>query len=662
MYEILVDGKTIYYPSNRDYSVFDTDLGQDIGLAGEFKFSVPDNNPLYGTVGQGSIVTVLRDNDEYWRGEVKEIEVDHNNTKKVYCLEDLSWLADESPVPTSITNETYIQRFQAMITLYNSGRPTDRQFRVGYLTNVTQSAKPKWNTEYGWSILDCLRNLICRDTGYIRVRRVKSGSNVLRYIDIVRLDEYGVQATQPITFGVNLLEYLKKMDMGNFTNAITPYGAELEDEQLYTDYSKRIVGTSIQDAASISRYGRHAKGVIFEGVTNLTQLNGLAQAYLTRYSQPQISMELKAIDLAEISIDTHYEIGDSIHVVAEPYDIDQWVYLTKRNMNLQDVGQNSITLSSHVVRGSTLTQQSIQTAEMVNDVPSKSSILEAAKRNALNMLLDETQGGYVCYEYHKNSDGNADYIEAINICDAPTIAASKSRWRWSYNGLGFMSRSSAGTGSDPEHNPAWSSLSFAITNDGKINANRILTGTLNADTVEVKGKIKATSGYIGNETNGWQIGNNNIYNGVTSMSDNSHAGTYVGVDGIRFNQKPTDPSPLAYTKITKLGIDCQTVVTATGGITGGNISSGRGKEINAYNSSGNSAVRIKGSDGSITAQGNIVTTDGNITTNDGDVGTIDGRIIGNGYYGKSDEIWTIKDGDGNWHALNIKGGVIVSTS
>ena len=471
------------------------------------------------------------------------------------CIEDLAWLADEFLLPTSITNETNEQRFLAVLDQYNQGRPAERQFEAGYITNVSTSALCKWNTQYDWSILDCIRNCICKDSGYVRVRRTKTAGVVHRYIDIVRLQDYGVQAEQPITFGVNLIDYIKKMDMGNFTNALTPYGAEIEDEEVYEDYSKRLVGTPIEDSASIALYGRHAKAVIFDGVNNLNSLNALAQAYLTRYSQPQITMEIKALDLAEISNNAHFEIGDSIHIVAEPYGIDQWIYLTSRNIDLQDVSKNSITLSGHVTRGSTLTQQSVETADTVKDIPSKASMLDAAKRNALQMLLDETQGGYVVYEYHE-TNGKADYIEAINICDEPTITASKKRWRWSQNGLGYMYRDQI---SDP-----WQGPTVAITSDGKINASRILTGTLDADTVRVHGRIEATSGYIGDLSQGWDIGTSDIHNGVTGMNDDLHEGTYVGVDGIRFNQKPTDPTPLAYTKISRLGVDSQVTMTASG--------------------------------------------------------------------------------------------------
>lgn len=55
-----------------------------------------------------------------------------------------------------------------------------------------------------------------------------------------------------------------------------------------------------------------------------------------------------------------------------------------------------------------------------------------------------------------------------------------------------------------------------------------ITGT----GLAVKGEINATSGYIGNGSSGFTIGNTSIYNGVTSMSDTAHYGVYLGTDGI----------------------------------------------------------------------------------------------------------------------------------
>lgn len=556
MYQVNIGDKVLYYPSSKDYAIYSTELNEEIGLAGEFTFKVPPTNPLYDQLTQGALITILDNKVEIWRGEIKDIKIDFAKIADVYCVEDLGMLGYEFAPPESTKTETYAQRFQSAIAYYNANRPAELQFTAGYITNVTDSNLCNWTTEHEWSILDSIRACICRDTGYLRVRRVTTGGTVTRYIDVVRLEDYGRVNQQPIEFGYNLLDYVKESDYGNLVNVLTPYGAEV-DTEVYEGYNERVQGDTITNAASVSVYGRHAKAVVFDNVTDVNSLNALASSYLTRYSQPQLKMEVKAVDLSQVENVDEIKIGDSLHIIAKPFAVDQWLYLTQIKRDLQNAGNNTITLSGYVRSGQTLTSQNAETIDAIKNIPSKSNILDAAKKNALNILLDETQGGHIVYEYHY-TDGKPDYIEALNICDQPTIDASLSRWRWSYNGLGFLSRTST---TDPWNT---ATMPIALTNMGEINADRILTGTLDADQVTVHGKIEATSGYIGDAALGWDIGSNNIHNGVTGMDDSTHEGTYIGIDGIRFNQKPTDPTPNAYTKITKLGIDCQTTVSASG--------------------------------------------------------------------------------------------------
>ena len=56
-------------------------------------------------------------------------------------------------------------------------------------------------------------------------------------------------------------------------------------------------------------------------------------------------------------------------------------------------------------------------------------------------------------------------------------------------------------------------------------------GNLYAGTVNIKGRVYAESGYIGNGTNGFTINSTSIINGKSSMYDNA-AGIYLGTDGI----------------------------------------------------------------------------------------------------------------------------------
>jgi len=503
MYQINLGSKILYYPANDDFAVYNTDLTEDVGQAGEFSFKCPPTNPLYASLAQGQLVTILKNGEEYWRGEIKDISYDFAKIANVYCLEDLAWLADEYMAPVRLTTETYAQRFTAAITAYNANRSADRQFTVGYITNKVDTSNCNWTTEYDWSILDSLRNCICGDTGFIRVRRVTSGGVVTRYIDIVRLQDYGVQATQSIEYGYNLLNYVKESDYGNLTNVLTPYGAEIEGTQVYEDYTARVQGTTITNAASVTAYGRHAKAVIFDGVSDVDELNALASAYLTRYCQPQLTMEVEAVDLGEIENVGAINIGDSVHIVAKPFAVDQWLYLTQIKRDLQNLDKNKITLSGHVQSHRTLTSQSNEAVEAVRSMPSRDSLLEAAKHNALEILNGEN-GGYVTLE--TNSDNQITELRIANNLDYNEATKC---WRWNLGGLAYLSRA---TKNDP-----WNVVT-AATMDGSIVADMIKSGTINA--IDINGSTITGSQMQwvdGSDNNLGYVGWKNIISGVDTL-------------------------------------------------------------------------------------------------------------------------------------------------
>ena len=506
MYQVNLGSKILYYPGNSDYTIYDTELTEDIGQAGEFEFKVPPTNPIYSELTTGALVTILKDGKEFWRGEIKEINTDFAKIADVYCLEDMAWLADEFLTPASIINETYAQRFQAAISAYNANRGADRQFTVGYLTSVTSTDLCTWITEYEDSVLDDLRKCICGEDGYIRVRRVTSGGSVTRYIDIVKLSDYGVQATQPIEYGYNLLNYVKESDYGNLVNVLTPYGDETETE-VYEGYNQRLQGTTITDATSVGVYGRHAKAVIFNGADNLTDLNALASAYLTRYSQPQLTMEVSAVDLSEVEGVDDIRIGDSVRIIAKPFAVDQWLYLTQIKRDLQNIDKNSITMSGHVITGRTLTAQAQGTAEAIRNLPSKSSLLDAARKNALE-ILNGVDGGYVTFD--TNSD---DQITELRIANNLDYSQATKCWRWNLGGLAYLSRSTA---SDP-----WTVVT-AATMDGGIVADFITSGTMSCDRLN------------GGTINGQTI------TGGSITSDNGNSKVVIGGGNITVYDSPTN--------------------------------------------------------------------------------------------------------------------------
>ena len=108
--------------------------------------------------------------------------------------------------------------------------------------------------------------------------------------------------------------------------------------------------------------------------------------------------------------------------------------------------------------------------------------------------------------------------------------------------------------------------------------------------IEVTGKITATSGYIGNSSSGFEIGSTYIRNGMTSLTDITHNGVYIGTNGIALGAGAF--------KVTSAG-----AVTASNlVITGGRIQIGNNFTVD---SSGNLTANTGTFKGSVYA-GNIL--------------------------------------------------------
>ena len=68
MYQVNLGNKILYYPANEEFAIYDTELTEDIGIAGEFTFKVPPTNLLYSELSTGKLITILMDKKEFWLG------------------------------------------------------------------------------------------------------------------------------------------------------------------------------------------------------------------------------------------------------------------------------------------------------------------------------------------------------------------------------------------------------------------------------------------------------------------------------------------------------------------------------------------------------------------------------------------------------------------
>lgn len=465
MYAVLIgdihgNDTPLYYPDDKDYVIYDTSLNQEVGLCGEFTFKVPVTNPLYSTLEEFKIITITEDNKEIWRGFIKEMDESSGIYAEVYSLEDLAWLQTEyvAPVQQKVDRATKLRSIVSDYNALSGVAGTVKTFEAGYVIN---GGVGTFEVDYNMSLLEGLRGL-AGDDQYVRVRRVYTNGILHRYIDFVTLNSFGKTSTQDIQFGRNLVDFIKELNTSWMLNVIYPYGMEIDGEEVFEGCTRRVPGTPLSDSIGVNKYGRIAKNILFN-TSDPATLQTQAAQYLEMNKNPRLTLEFTAVDLAQAgyAVD-RLNLGDKVRVVADPLRIDQYVYITELNIDLQKPESNAITLSSVMTSRNSLTEQTNQiAAEVINKIPSRSSILAAAKENAIAML-NGSEGGVVNFIFDNN-----DRMTEIWITDSIDPSLASKKWVWNGNGLGYMYF---------EDNQ-WK-LSVAMTMDGSIVANRITTGIL----------------------------------------------------------------------------------------------------------------------------------------------------------------------------------------
>lgn len=494
IYEVYLDDELLFYPNDETYSVIDAKLETSLNEAGFFECYVPASNLRYEGLNnklRSGMIRVMKDNVEIFNGEIREVKQCFDFTKYLYAVGELAFLFD-SIQPQAVYHGTPVSMFHQMIAYHNSQVEDRKKFSAGNVT-VTDANDYIYHYTNREDTLTDLREKLCNTLdGYLRIR--KAGNT--RYLDLVRLEDYGSYCLQEIQFGENLLDYSCNYTANDIATCVIPLGTKLDDDQRTADAVEgldeylTIKGTSVDSyhahvnddyvylQSAVNQFGWVRVVKTWDDVTVKANLKTKAEEWLTSAQYSRMELELNAVDLNLLDNNIEsFEVGDTIHAWAEPYEMDTVFPVRKKTVYLNDLSKNYIILSNTEVSKSYTKQNSDAVNQIKEEIPQTSPLLEEARKKALAMLIDETQGGHVVYEYHYNEDNEAEYIEAINICNAPSIEASTRRWRWSQNGLGFLSRK---TTSQP-----WptSDIPIAITNDGKINAEQILTGYLVADRI-----------------------------------------------------------------------------------------------------------------------------------------------------------------------------------
>ncbi len=348
MYRVYTDGMLLYHSNLENLRIFGATLELEINKTGSFNFTVQQDHPRYDLIRRmKSLITVYQDDDLIFRGRVLDDSTGWNNEKKVSCEGELAFLLDSQQRPYEYSG-TIAGYLNLLIDRHNAQVEESKWFTVGHVTVVDANDYiVRSNIDYVDTWTEMQDKLIKLLGGYIVVRH----EGWINYIDY--LEDITLLSPQKIEFGKNLisLERIRKgTDIGT---AVIPLGAKLKDaEGKDTDVRLTIESVNdgsdmLLDADAIEEYGTIVKTVIFDDVTEPTNLLTKGQAYLAGLVKLPDTIELTAADLATTGQDiASFRLGTYVRAESRPHGISQLFLVRKLSVDLLSPAANRMTLGA----------------------------------------------------------------------------------------------------------------------------------------------------------------------------------------------------------------------------------------------------------------------------------------------------------------------------
>lgn len=475
MYQILLDDKCLYYPGDNEAVVMDPVLNLEVGKAGSLTFTCPPSNPLYEAIAnRKSMVSVMENTKEIFYGEVRSQELDFHKNKKITCAGVLSFLADSIQPQAEFHNKTPRQMLSAFLTQHNAKVESRKQFILGSVT-VTDSNDSLYRySDYETTLAAIEDKLTGRLGGYLRYRH--TGGKL--YLDWLNIEEIGVYATQPIEFGLNLLDYSQSLTADDISSAVIPLGKELETEDAqsvlkeYTDITSVNGGKNcLVSEEAVANFGWVCSVQHFSDVTVPENLMRKGNEWLLDAQFEELTLDLTALDLSVLGVEyTSIHAGDRIHCMAKPYGMDKVIPLMKQTIPLQKPGEAKLTLGES--RKQSYSEQVSSTYKsIVENTEERRKIDNTRVQSAINNLTAQmtgTNGGYKLSEY----DSEGRWLRDLYM-DTPDKNTAKKILQVNMNGIG---------GSANGYNGPYN---VGMTLDGQIYGNRIVAGSITAEKIDV---------------------------------------------------------------------------------------------------------------------------------------------------------------------------------
>lgn len=433
----------LYEPGNRKAVLLSPKLTREVSKAGSLYFTMDRSHPLYDSLPKmRTVVSVLQDERETWRGRILNHESDWYNRRVMYCEGALAFLNDSCLTPFNFEG-TLKEFLRHLLDAHNSmmGDPL-KCFELGTVTAALGDLRVHFGDadqygvgeDYG-STWDILSKMVLKIFGgYVYVTyNTKTGYNVLNYCD--QAYEAGRQTAQKIEYGVNLLDLTEKTDTTGLMTRVYPMGNKhtvtetkwywkiLWWGKSYTESHEECYGITDTDSATINKYlpdgftynlqqgyiesteavrkfGYICKDRQYDTDSDNDTFAAAVQD-LQQNHMMSTSYTVKSVDLVDAGFDTErLDFACYAQIVSAPHSVDAVMLCTKLVEQLDDTSKKDFCFG---MTRKTLTDRQVAALGRTNLLDEDA----AASRGYASNILD------LLNKYKKKNDDKVTSVEDI---------------------------------------------------------------------------------------------------------------------------------------------------------------------------------------------------------------------------------------------------------
>lgn len=384
MYKIYADDTLIYDSTLEDYKIGKGQITLEINKSGSFGFSVyPDHFYFDKFIRMKTVITVFKSDKIVFRGRILNDVTDYWNNKSITCEGELGFFQDSIIRPFDFSG-TPDELFTKFITEHNSQVDEFKRFKIGKITVIDSNGYiARSNTGYESTLNNLNSRLLDSGlSGNFYITHGDDGTDTIPTLNY--LADFDVVSPQPIEFGSNLKDYTKTTKAEDVATVIIPLGAEVGESGSGEKLTIKDVNNGVDyvcDDTAIELYGRIAKVVEWDDVTEAINLKRKAEEYIKESIKQSVTIQLTAIDLhlLDRAIES-FKIGNYIPVFSKPHNFDEVMLCNKQTLDLLKPDNDTVTL------GHTFMTFTGKSSRVFSEVP-KVKVIESTVRKVNDKIV-----------------------------------------------------------------------------------------------------------------------------------------------------------------------------------------------------------------------------------------------------------------------------------